>query len=350
MDVPLNLTFGVEMELVIRYDPRRYRPYLESGEGVFWKASQKLSTSAKLNNLVRADIIQVLRTIGVPVHGILDRRTEEDRYSKWTVQHDSSIAPHKDVLRPEWAGSAYTGVEITTPILVFEPRAFFQLFEVINILEQNFSILTNVTCGTHVHVGNGTKGFPVTAVKNFMLLVTAFERHFNSLHPSHRINNKYCRPPGRAWPHAEPDFIAAAIENPEEMDDLVLKVNVVHNVMERNHAYNLNNLGHDNEGKWLSQTIEFRQHEGTFDPMAIMQWTRLCLELVNGSYDSGDLGMFDFVQNYLYSGKFSVTDLFGKLGLDDSAQYYSGTKIYQHPRAEWQWRDPLAFASGILCN
>lgn len=257
LEAPLNLTFGVEMELVVRCDPERYSPRFESDNESFWDPSQKLSDSAKLKNLVRADIMHCLQLAGAPVHDLLSDPAGQDMYSKWTIGYDTTIVPRIELLPADWAGSEYTGVEIKTHIFYNEgSMAYSQLLDVIKILNNNFSVFTNDTCELHVHTGNGTNGFPLATVKNLAFLVTIFERQFNSLHPIARVKNSYCRPPGKAWPRVDPAVIAAAVEGFKDLEHLVEKFSVVHGEYVKYHAYNLCNLDDDE----LCRTIEFRQH------------------------------------------------------------------------------------------
>lgn len=47
--------------------------------------------------------------------------------------------------------------------------------------------VTNKSCGFHVHVGNGSAGFPLQTIKNVLSVCTAFERFIDSMHDTTRI-------------------------------------------------------------------------------------------------------------------------------------------------------------------
>ncbi|KAL8882403.1 MAG: hypothetical protein Q9198_000597 [Flavoplaca austrocitrina] len=339
-ETSFELTWGLELELVVRYDRQRYSQYLVSGEGTFWKANASLDLNAKFNHLVRTDVIQALKLEQVPVHGILDDLSGPERFSKWTVWLDGSIVPNAQRLPSKWAGSSYTGVEIKTPVFYYQEKAFHQLIHVVRVLNDNFSIFMNNTCGLHVHVGNGMKGIPFSTVKNLAILATIFERQFNSLHPIHRVRNKYCRPLAQRWHGLDPILIASEIEAFKNIDQLVKKLSEVHGNPEKHHTINFRNL----VCKDGTQTIEFRQHKGTTDPVAMIQWARLCCELVSYCYHAGEFGVLDFLCDRVSRKQYSVLDLLTDLGLggpSSLADYYEQDGLYEHPRENWHYQELL---------
>ncbi|KAL8724592.1 MAG: hypothetical protein Q9166_007868 [cf. Caloplaca sp. 2 TL-2023] len=346
MHPPLELTWGLELELVVRYERERYRKCLDWGDGIFWEAHPWVDNDAKLNHLVRADVIRALEKQGIPVHDILSQPTRHERFSKWTVWLDGSIKPDAEPVPTEWAGSSYTGVEIKTPVFLYNEKgsekpnqkAFEQLHHVISILNEQFSIFVNYTCGLHIHVGNGRSGFPFATVKNMALLATIFERQFNSLHPPQRIKNQFCRPLGQRWHRLDPVEIVADIESFNSTGNLVDELSDVYGNPEKHHAINFCNLISPNG----TQTIEFRQHEGTTNPVAVLWWARLCCDLVCYCHEAGEFGVLDFIQDHMYEEHYSITDLLTDLGLSPCADYYEQRGLYDHPKQDWHWRDPLA--------
>ncbi|KAL8768250.1 MAG: hypothetical protein Q9209_005481 [Squamulea sp. 1 TL-2023] len=341
MDTPFKLTWGLELEFVVRYDRARYSQYFVSRDGIFWEDGTSLDMNAKLNHLVRADIIQAFKLQKIPVYGILEELSGPERFSKWTVSHDSSIVPNLEQVPGDWAGSSYTGVELKTPIFLYREQAFRQLIQVLYILDNTFSIFVNHSCGLHIHVGNGTTDFPFSTVKNLASLATIFERQFISLHPTHRIHNKYCRPLGQRWHGLDPILIATEIEMFDSIDHLVNKLSDVHGNREKHHAINFCNLINKNGNR----TIEFRQHEGTTDPVAMIQWTRLCCEMVLYCHQAGEFGVLYFVHDHAYRAVYSIVDLLTDLGLggpNGVADYYEQKGLYEHPQQGWHWKCPAS--------
>ena len=150
MKPPFKLTWGLELEVVVRYNRQRYSHCLASRRGIFWKTDTALDLEAKFNHLVRTDIIQALKFEKLPVFGILDELTGPKRFSKWTVSLDESIDVDEEQLSSKWAGSYYTGVELKTPVFFYQETAVKQLMHVIRLLTDEFSILVNPTCGLHI--------------------------------------------------------------------------------------------------------------------------------------------------------------------------------------------------------
>ncbi|KAL8781447.1 MAG: hypothetical protein Q9213_005999 [Squamulea squamosa] len=336
MDTPFVLTWGLELEFVVRYNRERYSQCLMARNGIFWADGASLDMNAKLNHLVRADIIQAFKLQKIPVYGILDELSGPKRFSKWTVSLDGSIVPKAEQLPGDWTGSSYTGVELKTPIFFYREQAFQQLIQVLSILGNKFSIFVNHTCGLHIHVGNGITDLSFSTVKNLASLVTVFERQFMCLHPIHRIHNKYCRPLGQRWQPLDPVLIATEIEMFDSIDHLVNKLSEVHGNREKHHAINFCNLTNKNG----TRTIEFRQHEATTDPIAMVQWARLCCELVRYCHNAGEFGVLYFVQEHAYKSVYSVVDLLTDLGLNGVADYYEQKGLYEHPQQSWHWKGP----------
>ncbi|KAI4201293.1 MAG: hypothetical protein LQ350_003331 [Teloschistes chrysophthalmus] len=352
MTLPLSLTFGVEIELIVCYDIRRYERFLPSGYEVFGEPEGSLRylgpEDALLNPLVRADIIECLQRKGVPVHGLSHAPKGPDKISCWTVSYDVSIITTNETRTNEWDGARYTGVEIISPALCYSQSSFVQIQEVLDILKQNFTVTTNETCGLHVHVGNHSDGFPLSTVKNLGLFVAAFERQFNSLHPIERIGRFHgmYRPPTRAWGKCTvPETIASEIEKYDDLCELVKKLDRVkpNGIVTRYFAYNFMNLI-PSMGSTGSGTIEFRQHAGTVDATTFNYWAFLCCVLVQSSHAVGELGWFDFLADRLYGKAYSILDLIRDLGDESLADYYRTHRtIHAHPRAlwQWQWRNPV---------
>ncbi|KAL8776416.1 MAG: hypothetical protein Q9194_003161 [Teloschistes cf. exilis] len=311
MTVPLDLTFGVEIELVVCYDIRRYERFLSSDYGVF--GEPKASDATKLNRLVRADIIECLRRKGLPVHGLLDAPKNKTQFS---VGPSRSA---KEERTNEWDEARYTGVEIKTPALYYSHSSFVQVQDVINISKQNFTLLTNDSCGLHAHVGNP---YIQLSVSKSLINITG--------------------PPTRAWgKFTVPETMASEIETYDDLCELVNKLNHAKGEgLSRYFAYDFMNLAPATTwGSPGGGTIEFRQHAGTIDATTINYWAFLCCVLVQSSHAVGELAWFDFLAEHLYGKKYSVLDLIREPGDESLADYYRTHRtIHSHPPADWQWQ------------
>ncbi len=339
MEAPLNLTFGVEFEFIVRFNPDDYEPYMSQANGILWHGTgeqQFLGDFEKFPIMVRSHIIAALSKHGIPVNSYRRNGVPERGYGKWGVVPDGSINPGPESLDPRWIESGFTGVEVRTPAYYLSRFAIEQIRQVLHLLTLHFDIFVNPSCGLHVHVGNAHAGFPVRTLKNFCILITAFERQLNSLHPLHRIQNLYAKPPGRIFPPTSPWEKVLAIDALKTIPEIVERFNTFDYLPDAAVAYNLANLHYTDK-----KTIEFRQHAATMDPIAVIMWVETVTGLVNLSHQSPYPAFVGLLQNHINDLSFSVIDLLHSLDLHRVADYYAHRGIYTHPRQEWDWFDPV---------
>ena len=263
----------------------------------------------------------------------------EEGYGKWGVDQDGSIQVNPESEDPVSAQISYTGVEVQSPVFLLGSDAFREIVQFLEVLKLHFDVFVNPSCGLHVHVGDGNKGFPLDTVKNLCLLATGFEQQFNSLHPLHRIDNLYAKPPGRALPPGSPLEKLAAIDALTSISDIVEHFNVFEGVNDPAMAYNLGNLLYTNK-----HTIEFRQHAGSLEPMEVIKWVELVTGLVTLSHETPYPAFGDFLRDHINDSRFSVIDLLHAMNLHDVAEYYQLRGIFTHPPQEWDWVDPSPIA------
>ncbi|KAK3704522.1 hypothetical protein LTR37_013805 [Vermiconidia calcicola] len=137
-------------------------------------------------------------------------------HSRWTVEEDGSVVVTNEEI--EALGDSaqffhFYSIEVKSRILYHEHNlrttcgsrsdghiheiSYTQEFEaVLERLHSSFTsrdrrgratILLNRTCGFHVHVGNGKRGFPLRTVKNVVSTYVANERAIDALHSTSRI-------------------------------------------------------------------------------------------------------------------------------------------------------------------
>lgn len=319
---PLTLTFGVELECVLRFDPGRY---------TFNRLLPEES--------VREDVRTVFNDNGYPVYS---EGEPSDRpgscYEKWDVGNDSSI--NVPELWEPWdeARFGYCPMELRSPALPYTAASLSQVEEVFRLLFAKFDVMVNDSCGLHVHVGNEVKGFPLQTLKNFCILTTTFERELESLHPPSRINNKHAKSSGALFAGVagmsswDVGRIVKATHNEE---DFVLRLQNI----EKGYAYNLLNI------RQPKRTIEFRQHEATVNVNDIVKWVELACGLVEKAHEFAIEDHYDQDQNSLrhsrlddylndtyYLPNRSILNVLANLGLGELAAYYSGRGLFTHPR------------------
>lgn len=330
---PLSLTFGVELEFILRYDPNDYRSGHGGSDG--W--------SFPPEEAVREHVTSILIESGYLVYGEEARISESGSYfEKWDLGADTSI--HISELSPPPEDRfGYSAIELRSPALPYSTASLLQVKEVFSLLFSTFDILVNKSCGLHVHVGNEEKGFPLQTLKNFCILTTTFERELESLHPPSRINNSYTLPSGALFAGVSPWDVEKIIKSTLNEDDLIFRVQDNN----KGSAYNLLNLTS------YKKTIEFRQHEATVNVGDILNWVEVACNLVMKAHefamedfsdvDQNDLRRYhvdDCLDDTYNIPNRSILDVLANLGLAELAEYYSGRGLYTHPRPSWAWADP----------
>ena len=323
----MQLTFGVELEFLVRYHVSDYEPSCAGGEGTFFAPSRYLTRSRQLGGVLRAHIITILQGAGFDTNDVLDTTN----YAKWTVDTDGSIE-----CPPESEGFAYYGIEVKSPACHFSPSALTQLQKVVLLINSEFEVIVNESCALHVHVGNCQDRFPLQTLKNFSMLTAVFERQFNMLHPLHRLQNVFAETVATQFPHMSSFDRMRRINAFQTQQELincyhVRKDGIISGYM----AYNFKNLANSRPLK----TIEFRQHEGCMEPKVIARWAYLAVALVKITNDVGEQGFTQLAFDHGDDSNYTIINLLRDLKLGDMADYYQQRGIYTHPRLRWEWLD-----------
>ncbi|MCJ1457264.1 hypothetical protein MMC28_007631 [Mycoblastus sanguinarius] len=337
MDDPLRLTFGIELECIVRYDPSIYESGLAHGDGILWLKGAYLAEN-RLAILARHHMVNVIRSEGHPTYEL-----RESGLHKWTVATESSIEIDTD--RP-FDGYNYCDVEIKSPAYDYSVESLVAVQEVIHLLTREFDVILNETCGLHVHVGNQRKGFPLQTLKNFSILTTIFEPQLNSLHPPERVagpdpksiaGNEYTKCPTSAYKGTGPWDTALLIQECKTKQELVLRhQQYPGGGYDRFFAYNLGHQVFDNR---KLNTIEFRQHRATLDTREIATWVRLTCGLVNYAHNADFEDITRLIDDCALDSNFFVAHLLSMLRLNDIAKYYDVRGCWLHERPDWAWVD-----------
>lgn len=304
---PFVLTFGIELEFIIRYNPEDYDLERLAAKGKSWPIEYGLPISRQM--------IQVLNENGFSTN---DSKITD--FSKWTVTTDSTVFPYD--LSENWYA-----IELKTPVLVCSALSLNQVETVVNLLVSKFQLYTNGTCGLHVHVGNENRGFDLDTLKNFCSLITAFEHQLNSLHSPDRLKYPFLKPMKMGFNlSASPRKKLSIINDLETLHDLIILFHRREDDADdydRNFAFNFLNLSnlHQNVDEPL-RTIEFRQHRGTLDPNLITNWITMAYKLIDVSYN-GRAGLRDLIEKHIDNTKYTAMDLFNDLNLSELAEFYT---------------------------
>ena len=262
----MNLTFGVEIECVVAYPA-----------DIFCFGRSRKDAKMK------REIEEFLMANNIPTNEL--RGDDPITYDMWTVNEDATIKKPNDT---ETEG--YDDIEIQSRILAYEDASFDEVRKVLCLANDNLKLLVNTeyTCGLHVHIGNQDQGFPLTVLKRYALLVTAFEHLLIQLVPAHRFDTSkgfkcYCIPPSRL-------STFQGLSLPERLDKL-RACEVEWQLSEtmspiwtgKNAAFNLGS-----HGDKTKRTIEHRMFAGTTNAEEIIAYVELCAGLVEFAWNSSD--------------------------------------------------------------
>lgn len=118
--------------------------------------------------------------------------------SRRPCETSSASSPsHNPELRPAFPLIGFTpgGLEFASPIMSFEPGSPWRqnLRSHFKIVESYAKIMSDITCGTHVHVSPGDSEWTLGQVKNVSRSILYFEEAFEVLLPPERRGNRQCR-------------------------------------------------------------------------------------------------------------------------------------------------------------
>ncbi|MCJ1422398.1 hypothetical protein MMC29_000278 [Sticta canariensis] len=334
---PFCLTFGVELEFIVRYNPEFYKDASMLAEEKGWSWEHDLSTNPHdaYGSLVRQNMVQLLNDNGIPANSYKD-------FKMWSVCTDSSVAPI------DTSGSWYP-IELISPVLVYSPTSLEEVERAVELLVSKFSLYANESCGLHVHVGNAKTGFSMRTLKNFCSLITVFEDQLASLHTIDRVHSTFAKSFTKAfYPGLTTREKLSAIDQLGIVGDLFDNFSHTHDAFYDKHmAVNFSNL----YGGDPLRTIEFRQHRGTLDPKLITNWVKVACNLIDKSY-TDKASFHDLIEKHTSIGdtKYTVIDLFKDLELSDLAEFYEPITILLHgtdqsPAVEDEFRDGVLTVS-----
>lgn len=326
MHKSLNLTFGVEIECIVVFDPDDYAKAIPHAEGDLWddSISARLSHDSKLRMLCRAYIIKILRDPGFHTY---DYRSGGGN-QKWTVAPDPSITIQDE---RRLNGYLECDVEIKSPALRFCPKALRRVKRLVGLLTTHFNVFVNTSCGFHVHIGNRKSGFPLQTLKHLCMLTALFEHQLNSLHPAHRIGNEHAKTPSAVFKSQNPWDTVATIQSRGSKGQLVRLYAGAEYRPDRCFAYNLLPLVSKRE-----KTIEFRQHKGTLEWPEMINWVQVAGGLVNAMHEIRTDELARLIGACAFDRKFTIFDLLVRLKLDALKPFYLG-QMHVHPRSEPLW-------------
>jgi len=331
----LEITFGLELEFFILY------PEVRLLESVF-PYTGKSPAGFALHQLIEEQGLSVIFLEEDSYH-------VDSEYTAWRVTRDN----HE--LRDEEEDAVPAGYRVEAVELVSrkfrlghdasqqELQAVMQVFG--QMERAGCRLVTNIETGFHVHVGNGDLGFPLGTVKNIYSMATAFERCFDALHTTHRIQHGRNIEPMN--PSNPPSFFFYNGTNEDRylltwLDDIerykTLGTFLKHFDCARGEFVNFTNgkSSNINFDNLLEQrpfeilpptTIEFRQHAGTLDVDEICAWILTVTNLVAWSHHVDYEYLDSFVEAKVFDTDFRMLQLLDILEVHPHAKAHFAQRL-----------------------
>jgi len=333
-----RLTFGVEIEISVAFleneemidhhpdDKRPVRGILLGGTkgNLFENGREHIALK-----LIEAGIAAEV----VPESGVQAYKLQNPR--AWVIKADDAVAA-----KPPDGGQglySYNPVELVTPPMYYSAEAIQEVKFVMTLLSNTYRCGT--VTGLHVHVGNCEKGFPPAVIQSLLATYWAFENHIELIHPRFRWDYAMC-PSLRRWSELattvlqpdSPTLVEDGIEmllDPENSDLKLLFEATSPNsdlfgidyATAARSAINIKPLVTEDKGN----TVEFRQHAMTLDPVETEHWIRFCVGLVEFADTVSKPPLERFLEDCVHQSpdELSIKDLFEMLGIPREGEYFA---------------------------
>jgi hypothetical protein len=353
------LTFGVEFEFSLATIEDRFETNLPPDESRTLRFTPSQS-DINLNNdcfmvtdrTIQDHISETLTDAGYPC--VPGYQGKNHNYLSWEIKRDGSIRMPYDY-EYKWFQ-----MELTSPAFFYCGESIQEIMKICSLITSKYRVDVNESTGLHVHVGNGHDNggkFSFRTLRALASFFWTFEPQLNTLHPPYRQDDHFFRSM-RAMTHwegkhphvPEPlDGLATFMgaKTPQKLADLT-------NAQYGRNAYNFFHSLEGCEGIFSSgkKTIEFRQHESTFDQDRVKHWIKVVVGIVEFCRDA-EFYPNDFTQlllkiesedirapkekPQLCEKGFTVIDLLIALKLYPSAEFYMNRGVYGPYRPDYYW-------------
>ncbi|KAK3066942.1 hypothetical protein LTR53_016483, partial [Teratosphaeriaceae sp. CCFEE 6253] len=412
---PLDLTLGCEFEFILAVSTS---PTESGGMG---NVSSCYTGRQLILDALRQPLPATCSTCGTP-HGFmlaLPRDMHTSGYETWAVESDCTIRLTEDEGDALGGDKDYVetySVELKTRVMsanrdllttrdrgppahthsiswAEEVRAVLShLNKTFNAPDDDFPryrLMTNTTCGNHVHVGNGHHGFPLQTIKNLMSAYAACEPAIDLLQTTDRIGASgaatmkrdkpwigpkhgpfssedseaynsslsalhshgvyaHCRARNRQHAQDPGSYPANAFATDDAVRAAAFQYSLPAAVAIVQHApdlsalqgltagyshsctFNLENLrdmGEAAAARYAKMTVEFRQHAATLDPEEVLPWMDFLLRLTLHAHATAvNADTGDLIGKFLRPD-FGAIDLLTMIGCSSSTLAHYARKL-----------------------
>ncbi len=345
-----NLTFGVELEFAVAtIAPGGIDPHPKDPRPVIGLCSGPEDSPIKNLNL---HIVETLHKAGFSAEVNTGAATwKREKEESWTVGQDGTI------MAPERCYYNWLPMEITSPPYYYSKQALYEIRLVIQVLRDNYRVSCNRSCGTHVHVGGGHKGFDVKTIKNVLATIWTFEPQIETIHPKYRVQNLDFCPSFRADSElARNNTLAGKLDIRAGLED-ILSASSLAELEDLSYAsekamagggrlaYHLGDIsGSFPASNLYKRTIEFRQHKGTLDFEELELWIKFCVLLLQFADSVDQKILFPFLRAHVEQSveKYPLERVLKRLGMIWLAYTYpkkiaKDAEVYEGPNADNLW-------------
>ncbi len=324
---PLHETFGIELEIVVRQDrPKDIHPMdMPNVERAMIDELQQAGFA-----VTRYDGKWDPNKWTVDLDGTIHRYCQEEEYDENDLDEKQGLYPDDSLYRHKCSG-----VELKSPAFPNCEESLDEVRKVIELLNSKFDIVANESTGFHVHVGNERRGYPLDTLRKFVTLLAVFESQIEALHPPHRIDNMYCESLF-AMDFTDPTEIIADIARHSKTLRRLIREVQGDEEDDKYVAYNFLNLLRGvlpEKPRHRLNTIEFRQHEGTFEAERVLAWIRFTTKLVSFSHNVPNDQYLQLIKDHGGNENSTALDLILEMEEPDLHSYYLNKgHMYSHPK------------------
>lgn len=324
-----RLTFGVEFEFgLATLNEGEIDPSPEDDRAVFGvvdknidAADDSYSARHQRTQSVLTHVAKTLTEAGIKsIPGLETDTIDMDDSATWVVKRDSSVQGPGEKTPYTWHP-----VEVITPAFCASSQAIDTVKRMCEILTNTYRINCNSSAGVHVHVGRAEKGFSFETLRNLYATLWTFEPQIQQIHLPYRSDDEsiYCSPLSTSDNNEIIEEHERRTLTPTALAKLGLdRILGTKSLMglgvgllaeERHSAYNMTGMvkryrqamdfGGSRRLRFqkTKNTVEFRQHESTLDPIRATNWARLCIGLLEFSDTVSREALDPFLRRHIES-------------------------------------------------
>ncbi|KAF5872399.1 uncharacterized protein Bfra_005758 [Botrytis fragariae] len=327
-----DFTFGVEFEFGIRFKKGLFPDYTRLGPGkIHSLIKETLILETGLELMTEAEIDHDSPPVFYQ-NKDFQKIYQQDLFNTWAIGTDTTISfraeEHAD------RSSMFVELELITPVMKFGPKALKEIDKMLTALKKHFEVIVNLSCGLHVHVGNGIEGLSFQPLQHLMATIWTFEPQILSLLRKSRNNGKYC---GSLHERS----LLGVYKFEGSLLDVLLSTSDANEVVGMFDGYDsfcymafqleylLQPFRHP-----VKRTIEFRAHEGSMDSEIVLNWASFVVELVSWAHKINRQDLKIFLSKHIDSKVSSIEDLFKEIGFPQSTVEFYREKVKRLRKVE----------------